>query len=603
MSSRAMRVVVAVLSAALLAGASVAQAAPGGPFESPPGHWVSGRLAIVHGDDLEAPDHTHEVGSVPDHVLPQLQYWLETDSGEELMLEFAGTPPEATPGAYYDVRGERHGRAFHVAEMNQAAKGGNKGGGGGGKPQPTVPSYQGPRDMIVIPFTFAGDARPLGFTTEQIRERGFLGARSVRTYYEESSASNPPGVTLKGKNDGTEADRDALPGDVTNTYEIVGSTDRCDYSSWATEARTAATNDGWDLSGYEHLVYVFPRLVKIVDGEEQRICRWWGLANIGGSNSWLHGTIDLGIWAHELGHNLTLYHSRTLICSGSETGSFLSVASRCSYEEYGDPFDVMGQAPDARQLHARNKGHLSWFPTTNIASATSGETYTLYPIEMATTGLQVLQIPRGREFLYVDYRRPLGTFDSYGPSDDVVTGVLVHSGPGLASNGNSYLIDTAVYPTTVDTNTGAVEPDFSDAALQPGEGFVDSVSGVYIETLSLNPDGTVTVLVRTGVTNEAPTARPTSAPTLMLVGVPHQAQNAEATDADKNLGRYRWHFESCPSTCPALTDAEGAVAGGTDSITGPTYVPDAPGTYRLALTVWDALGSWGKIILEEKTGL
>ena len=598
MPSRAMRIVVAISVVAMFAGASVAQAAPGGPWGAPPGHLVSGKLSIVHADDFEdSAGHVTEVGSVPDHVLPDMQYWLQTESGEELLLEFPGHPPEATPGADYDVRGQRDGRSFHVAEMNAAAKGG--GSGGGGKPQPTPsPTYVGQRDMLAIPFTFKGNTTPLTFTQPQIRENGFGSARSVKTYYQEASSTTSPGLTFNG--------------DVTPIFEITGATDRCDYSGWASAAKTAATNAGWNLSTYEHLVFIFPKLVNTVDGKGVPVCEWSGLANVGGPNSWLNGTIAIGTWVHEIGHNVTLHHSSALMCPGGGSGSaydvsFVSVASRCSADEYGDPFDVMGRSTNQRHFNGRNKAHLAWIPGMNVATVaptSQPQEFTLQPIEANTTGLQLLQIPRGREFLYVDVRRPSGTFDAYGPSDDAVTGVLIRSGVGITSNAKTYLIDTAIYPTTTDAVTSAIEPDFTDAALQVGEGFLDTTTGTYIETKSLNPDGSITVSVRNGVSNVGPDARPTSGSALMLPGVPHQAPTVEATDVNKNLGMYRWAFESCPATCPDLTSgAEGAVSGGQDSITGPTYIPNAAGTYRLGVTVWDATGTWVKIILSETAGV
>lgn len=607
MPSRAMRIVVSLSMLTVLRGAPIAQAAPGdpgSPFGTPPGQVISGKLSIVHGDSFEFTGHSHDSGL--DHLLPDLSYWLQTDTGEELLLEFAGEPPAATPEGRYEIRGERHGRAFHVAEMKeQAAKPTGGGSGKGGPKNQTPTSYVGARDMLVIPFMFAGNPTPLPDSRDTIRDRGF-GPRSVRTFYEESSATTTPGLTFKGKNDGTASDKDALPGDVTEVFSISGvSTDRCDHTGWATAARTAASNAGWDLTGYEHIVYVHPRLTKLEGTKEVSICSWSGRAVIGGTDSWLNGTISLGIWAHEIGHNLTLYHSRTAVCSTSD-GVFIAVASSCNYEEYGDPFDAMGQTLTPRQYHARNKSHLGWVPSANITAPLSGQTYTLRPINSAASGLQVLQIPRGREYLYVEYRRPSGTFDTFAATDDVVNGVLIRSGPAIATNGNSYLFDTAIYPTTtkinVSTGEQTIVPDFSDAALNVGEGFAD-VSGVYIETLSVNPDGTVTVLVRTSVSNTTPDVTGFEGTVRGLPGVPHQAPTASLVDAEKNLGRYRWSFVSCPSACPALTGTEGALSGGSDSAPGPTYTPTDTGTYELELKVWDTSGALLRVLLRETVGL
>ena len=609
MPSRAMRIVVSLSMLSVLLGASVAQAAPGAPgspFGTPPGQLISGKLSIAHGDSFGFTGPSHPQDPTVDHVLPDTSYWLLTDAGEELQLEFPGTPPVASPGGYYEVRGQRNGRSFQVAEMKEQDARPSGGGGKGGPKGQTPTSYVGARDMIVIPFTFAGNPTPLTDSRETIRDRGF-GPRSVRTFYEESSATTSPGLTFKGKNDGTAADKDGLPGDVTETFSISGATDRCDPTGWASSARSAATAAGWDLTGYEHVVFVHPRLTKLEGTEEVSICTYAGRGQIGGTDSWLNGTIDLGVWAHELGHNLTLYHSRTSICSTAD-GVFISVASNCSFDEYGDPFDTMGNPwTTPRQYHARNKAHLGWVPSANLLSGISGQTYTLRPINSAASGAQVLQIPRGREYLYVEYRRPAGAFDNFAPTDDVVNGALIRSGPATATNGNSYLFDTAIYPTTTEMNltTGdeTVIPDFSDAALNVGEGFVDTVSGVYIETVSVNPDGSITVLVRTGVSNATPELTRFDGTAVGVPGLPHQAPTAELTDANKNLGRYQWSFVSCPGTCPELRSSEGALAGGSDSATGPTYVPTTAGTYELELKVWDTSGAVLRVLLRETIGL
>lgn len=611
MQARAARFIASTSAIMLILAASVSQAAPGEtgpPGDVPPGQVISGHLSIVHGDDFdEKANHAH--GALPDHVLPQMQYWLETDSGEELLLEFPGHPPEATPEGYYSVGGQRHGRTFHVQEMREGeAPGGSKGGGGGGGgKKSTVPSFVGPRDMIAIPFIFKNDPTPLTFTPEQIRERAFTGARSVKTFYSEGSSTTNPAnpLLLRGKNDGATSaplDKDGLPGDVTSVYSIDGSTTTCDYRTWASNAKAAATADGWDLTGYEHVVYIHPRVVK-ADGTA--VCSYGGLAEIGGDESWLNGNISLGVWAHELGHNLTLYHSRTLICSDGEV--FISVArSGCTYEEYGDPFDTMGQAPAARHYHGRNKAHMSWFPTANIVTGADGGEYTLYPLETVAVGPQLLQIARTRnEYVYVDFRQPFGTFDNYAATDDAVTGAMVRIGPSTATNGNSWLIDTSMFPLFVDANEDPpdTEPEFLDAALQVGEGWVDTVSGIYIETLEV-VGGTVRVLVRTRQANAAPEVAVGAPSSVILPGVPHQAPNATATDTHKNLGMYRWSWRSCPSTCPALTGlTEGALSGGSDTISGPVYIPTERGDYTLTLTVWDTAGSRTVTEVTETVGI
>jgi len=47
-------------------------------------------------------------------------------------------------------------------------------------------------------------------------------------------------------------------------------------------------------------------------------------------------------------------------------------------------------------------------------------------------------------------RTTSGTLDSYPPGDEAITGVMISPGADSAKNGNSYLIDTTIFPTTTD---------------------------------------------------------------------------------------------------------------------------------------------------------
>src|SRR5207245_2652583 len=77
----------------------------------------------------------------------------------------------------------------------------------------------------------------------------------------------------------------------------------CDNATWRTLADAAATAAGVNLGLYEHRLYVLPSTVA---------CSWSGYAQVGcGSNCWaMVSTCDRGdVYAHELGHNLGMYHS------------------------------------------------------------------------------------------------------------------------------------------------------------------------------------------------------------------------------------------------------------------------------------------------------
>jgi len=73
-------------------------------------------------------------------------------------------------------------------------------------------------------------------------------------------------------------------------------------------------------------------------------CGWSGLATVGsgwGESGmiWLRGSSDVWVFAHELGHNLGLYHSGGLHCT--EDGVAVTLSSTCSVDAYFDPWDIM----------------------------------------------------------------------------------------------------------------------------------------------------------------------------------------------------------------------------------------------------------------------
>ena len=96
-------------TAVALAGLPSASGAPAKAVE------LTGRLEIVHGDDF-GQHRSHVHGSIPDHVLPNMAYWLDTGS-KRYLLEFPGHPPAADGGARVTVRGGRHVGAIHVPTM------------------------------------------------------------------------------------------------------------------------------------------------------------------------------------------------------------------------------------------------------------------------------------------------------------------------------------------------------------------------------------------------------------------------------------------------------------------------------------------------------
>ena len=108
----------------------------------------------------------------------------------------------------------------------------------------------------------------------------------------------------------------------------VNNTEDCNtvMDKIVTSAEAAATRDGIDFSSYNRRIYIFPYT---------SVCKFIGGANVGDGKPttitrvWVNGANSPGTFAHELGHNLGLGHSNSLVCdAGPNQGN-------CTEKEYG----------------------------------------------------------------------------------------------------------------------------------------------------------------------------------------------------------------------------------------------------------------------------
>lgn len=319
-----------------------------------------------------------------------------------------------------------------------------------------------PRKVAVLLVTFPGDP-PEPWSPEETRSNVFTGANSARAFYEEESYGE---ISLAGK-------LDEAQGDVFGWISLnSASTTTCAYNAWRSEAEAKASTEGIDLTGYDHVVYVFPK---------KSVCSWLGLAVVNGGWAMINGNLAVHPIAHELGHNLGLEHAGSVTCFvGAQR---VQISSSCAVNEYGDPFDVMGNiAP--RHTNGWNLVKLGVLGPDNVESAEETGVYSIKSAFDKTDEATVLRVPRTRSsggissWYYLEVRQTGGIFENL--ADASTTGVSIRIPQ------ESFAAETVL----VDTNPAT--PTFADAPLQTDQVF--DAGSVRITTLSAG-SGEATVSV------------------------------------------------------------------------------------------------------------
>src|SRR5437588_6284487 len=199
------------------------------------------------------------------------------------------------------------------------------------------------------------------------------------------------------------------------------------------------------------------------------------------SQAWINGSIDANLFAHELGHNLGLYHSHGLYCGSTVIGA------NCKMVEYGNVTDTMGELlVDCPGFQKERLGWLNYGASPPVTTVGVSGTYAIDPYETTRTNAKALKILKStdpttglRTWYYVEYRQPLGwdqpLLNYAAGSNNFTNGVLVTIGTESTPNSCDLLDMT---PNS-----------WGDAALAAGQTFTDPDAGVTITTESASGTG------------------------------------------------------------------------------------------------------------------
>ncbi len=318
------------------------------------------------------------------------------------------------------------------------------------------------KKLAIIMFNLRNNVKQV-ISPSSARSVTFTGTSSANKYYQEESFG---AWQLQGK---IRTDGD-IYGPYTINYDDVKN---CDYNNWSIAAENAAAAEGFSPDGYTNIIYIFPSLGG---------CPGRAFAYLAGTRVFVTASYNAATVIHELGHNYSLEHSSSWACTGP-TGAKVSISSKCSASEYGD-FAVMG-ATTTYHMNNRSKGKLGFFSPENTLDVTTDGLYTVVPVEINTTGVQTLRIPRQMDsagnildYYYLEFRQPYG-FDNFAAIEPKVNGLLIRVAPAYLSVGRSFLLDATTPALT----------NFTDAPLALNQTFTDSAAGVSIKTVSTGPNG------------------------------------------------------------------------------------------------------------------
>jgi M6 family metalloprotease-like protein len=354
-----------------------------------------------------------------------IEYWIEDSAdlkssrslirmrsgADRIDLHFAGRVPSIRSGDLLQAVGLKLGSAV-VAET------GNVQTLAAATSTTTGPacSATGVQNTAVLLATFPGVTPPATVTPQSIYDNFFGTGHSLDGYWRETSY----GAT-------------SASGDVLGWYTLSSAYTCSTMDRARDEAIAIASAAGVNFQKYNRIFVIYPK-IGCTAGFAYVGCFPLSTPSgtINASTSYIEadymtGDQAVSFAAHEGGHNLGLNHAGTLSFGTEALGPLTSTGT---VSEFADDFSVMG-SQTLGQYSAQHKAEiLGWLangPNYHVVQTTG--TWTLQPFETNTAGLEALKIQRGtgnNDWLWLEYREPLGTYDSTVYFQQPSGGAFIH---------------------------------------------------------------------------------------------------------------------------------------------------------------------------------
>ena len=258
---------------------------------------------------------------------------------------------------------------------------------------------------------------------------------------------------------------------------------------------------------------------------------WAGKARVGTIGLWLNGGFSNDTIQHEIGHNLGLYHANAWVPSQGD-----SPIGAGEHEEYGDPYDNMGNYSPYGHFNVYFKNYLSWIPDASVKSVSRTGTYRVKAHDHRESGIGVraLKIGKnsGRDY-WVGVRHWL-------VGNEVMLRWGLKSGSSMSGDG-SLLLDM-----TPETRREFEESQPRDHSLQMGKTFHDSSRRVSFTPVARGGDGhklwvDMRVMYGSVDSNRSPSVSIDGSSVEGKVGEPFRL-TASGFDPDNDALFYIWEF-------------------------------------------------------------